>query len=79
MHSGSDHKLYVRVACSLCLGGIREGMFANCPYCDMDRMTYVEASFNTIKDNLKNYLTKEEKKDLREFLCNGTGSNSNYF
>ena len=53
MHSGSDHKLYARVACSLCLGGVRKGIFANCPYCDVDRMTYIEVSFTTLKENLK--------------------------
>jgi hypothetical protein len=39
----------------------------------------VEASFKTIKENLNINLSTEQKKDLREFLCYGTGSNSNYF
>jgi len=64
MHGGSDHKLYARVGCSMCLGGIRVGIFANCPYCDVDRMTYVEASFNVLKENLKENLTAEQKEDL---------------
>jgi len=68
MHSGSDHKLYARVACSMCLGGIREGIFANCPYCGVDRMTYIEVSFNTLKENLKEDLTLDQKKDLIIYL-----------
>ena len=68
MHSGSDHKLYARIACSMCLGGIREGIFVNCPYCDVDRMTYIEASFNIIKENLNENLTLEQKKDLIIYL-----------
>ena len=68
MHSGSDHKLYVRVACSMCLGGIRKGIFANCPYCDSDRMTYIEASFNTLKENLRENLTHEQKINLINYL-----------
>ena len=68
MDSGSDHKLYARVRCSMCRGGIRKGIFANCPYCDVDRMTYIEASFNVIKENLKENLTREEKKDLITYL-----------
>jgi len=68
MHSGSDHKLYARVACSMCLGGIRVGIFANCPYCDVDRMTYVEASFNVLKENLKENLNKKQKKELIKYL-----------
>jgi len=68
MHNGSDHKLYARVACSMCLGGVREGIFTNCPYCDMDRMTYIEASFNTLKENLKENLTYNQKTNLIDYL-----------
>ena len=68
MHSGSDHKLYARVACSMCLGGIRVGIFANCPYCDADRMTYIEASFNVLKENLKENLTMKQKQRLIIYL-----------
>ena len=68
MHNGSDHKLYARVACSMCLGGIRKGIFANCPYCDMSRMTYIEASFNTLKENLKETLNPDQKKELITYL-----------
>ena len=68
MHSGSDHKFYAKVACSMCLGGIRKGIFANCPYCDVDRMTYIEASFNVIKDNLAETLTREQKTNLIDYL-----------
>tara|TARA_Y100000310_G_scaffold112583_1_gene111070 strand:- start:1754 stop:1924 length:171 start_codon:yes stop_codon:yes gene_type:complete len=52
----------------MCLGGIREGIFVNCPYCDVDRMTYIEASFNIIKENLNENLTLEQKKDLIIYL-----------
>jgi len=68
MHSGSDHKLYARVGCSICLGGRRLGIFANCPYCDLDNMTYIEASFNVLKENLNENLTMEQKKDLIIYL-----------
>jgi len=68
MHSGSDHKLYARVACSMCLGGIRVGIFSNCPYCDVDRMTYIEASFNVLCENLNENLTKQQKKNLIKYL-----------
>jgi len=68
MHSGSDHKLYAKVACSMCLGGIRKGIFANCPYCDIDRMTYIEASFNVLKESVGENLTLEQKKDLIIYL-----------
>ena len=64
MHSGSDHKLYAKVACSMCLGGIRKGIFANCPYCDVDRMTYIEVSLTTLKENLKANLTVDQQIDL---------------
>ena len=52
----------------MCLGGIREGIFTNCPYCDLDRMTYVEASFNVLKENLDENLTLEQKKKLITYL-----------
>ena len=68
MHSGSDHKLYAKVACSMCLGGIRKGIFANCPYCDIDRTTYIEASFNVLKESVGENLTLEQKKDLIIYL-----------
>ena len=74
-----DHKLYVKIMCTMCLGGERAGIFGNCPYCNRERTTYVEASFKTIKENLNINLSNEQKEDLREFLCNGTGSNSDYF
>lgn len=64
MHGGSDQKLYARVVCSMCLGGHRQGIFVNCPYCDLDGMTYIEASFNVLKENLKENLTVEQKEDL---------------
>ena len=74
-----DHKLYVKIMCTMCLGGERAGIFGNCPYCNCERTTFVEASFKTIKENININLSNEQKEDLREFLCNGTGSNSDYF
>ncbi len=32
----------------MCLGGHRGGIFSNCPYCDHQRYTYVEASFKYV-------------------------------
>jgi hypothetical protein len=52
----------------MCLGGIRKGIFANCPYCDIDRMTYIEASFNVLKESVGENLTLEQKKDLIIYL-----------
>jgi hypothetical protein len=63
-----DHKIYVKIMCPACLGGKRSGIFGNCPYCNRDRTTYVEASIKTIKENLCKRLTDEEKKDLIDFL-----------
>jgi len=68
MQSGSAHKLYAKVVCSLCLGGHREGIFSNCPYCDVDRMTYIQASFNTIKEYLKEDLSVEQQRTLINYL-----------
>jgi len=73
-----DHKLYARIICSMCLGGYRLGMFGNCPYCDLDRKTFVEASLKTIKTHLDVTLSREEKEDLIKFLSDGSGSDSNY-
>ena len=64
MGDESDSKLYVRITCSMCLGGIRKGIFENCSYCDLDRKTYVEASFKTIVQNLKESLNDKQKESL---------------
>ena len=79
MTDESDHKLYIRIMCTMCLGGQRAGIFGNCPYCNRERKTFVEASFKIIKESLDTILSSEQKEDLREFLINGTGSNNNYF
>jgi len=63
-----EDKLYIKASCSLCLGGTREGIFANCPYCDMNRQTFIEASFNHIKENLRQNLSCNEKKELINYL-----------
>ncbi len=60
----AEDKLYIKVSCSLCLGGVRGGIFANCPYCDVNRKTFIEASFSQIKENLSQNLTTKEKKEL---------------
>jgi len=56
--------LYIKATCSMCLGGLRKGIFVNCPYCDVDRKCFVEASFKTIKEELASKLTDEQKKEL---------------
>ena len=66
MGDESDPKLYARITCSFCLGGIRKGIFENCSYCDLDRKTYVEASYNTIVQNLKQSLSEKQKESLVE-------------
>jgi len=65
-----EHLLYIKVMCSLCLGGTRKGIFMNCPYCDMDRKTFIEASFNNIKEGFCKTLTKSQKKELIQYLKN---------
>jgi hypothetical protein len=74
----SDHKLYAKVMCSMCLAGNRGGVFTNCPYCNVERKTYVEASFNTIKEHLKVLLTTEQKSELVKFLNDGSGGDDYY-
>ena len=56
--------LLVKVSCSVCLVGRRQGIFVNCPYCDGDRKQIIDASFNTVKELLKENLTEEQKDDL---------------
>ena len=52
MEDEESLKLYVKVSCSVCLDGRLQGVFTNCPYCDVDRKQMIEASFNTVKDIL---------------------------
>jgi hypothetical protein len=54
------------------LGGHREGVFANCPYCDVERKQLIEASFKTIKETLGENLTLKQKKELVKFLMKNT-------
>ena len=68
MGDEDEHKLYIKANCSMCLGGQREGVFANCPYCDMHRKSYIEASFNIVKTNLSHQLTITQKKELINYL-----------
>ena len=41
-------KLYIKGKCTLCRGN-----FIECPYCDSDGLTYIEASDNLLIDILK--------------------------
>ena len=61
-------KLFIKASCSVCLNGRRKGVFTNCPYCDNDRKQIVEASFNVVKDILKETLDSKQKKELIKFL-----------
>ena len=65
---GDEKKLYVKSVCSICLGGKRKGVFLNCPYCDLDRKTMIEASPSIIQNYLSSLLSNEEKKDLIRVL-----------
>ena len=56
--------LLLRASCSICLNGIRKGIFVNCPYCDGDRKQIIDASFKIVKELLKENLTDEQKGDL---------------
>ena len=60
--------LYIKAQCSLCLGGVRKGIFVNCPYCDIDRKSFIEAPFNSIKENLIHSLSNSQKKELIKCL-----------
>jgi hypothetical protein len=63
-----EHVLYIKAQCSLCLGGIRKGIFMNCPYCDADRKTFIEAPFTSVKEVLSKTLTTSQKKELTQYL-----------
>jgi hypothetical protein len=65
-----EHVLYIKAQCSLCLGGIRKGIFMNCPYCDVDRKTFIEASFSNLKEAVSKTLTESQKKELIKYLRN---------
>ena len=68
MKNKEDLELLIRVPCSVCLDGIRKGVFTNCPYCDIDRKQIIKASFKSIKKYLKENLTEEQKDDLMKEL-----------
>jgi hypothetical protein len=63
-----EHKLYIKSKCSLCLGGVRKGIFVNCPYCDVDRKSFIEAPFSSIKEILEAHLSPTQKKELIKCL-----------
>ena len=75
---GEEQKLYVRVTCSICLGGARNPGYSICPYCDMERKTFIEASPSVIRNYLSSSLDQEEKANLIKFL-NDILCNSNNF
>ena len=64
----SNDKLYIKTKCSFCLGGIRKGVFVNCPYCDVDRKSFIEAPLNSIKDIVKSNFSKTEIKELIKYI-----------
>jgi len=68
MEDKTDSRLYVRVGCSVCLSGRRQGVFMNCPYCDKERKQVIEASFGAIKDSLHQNLSADQKQELIKFL-----------
>jgi len=68
MENDPTAKLYIRVGCSVCLSGIRKGVFVNCPYCDIDRKQVIEAPFSTVKSILSSSLTRKEREELVKFL-----------
>ena len=75
---GEEQKLYVKITCSICMGGKRNPGYSICPYCDMERKTFVEASPSVIRNYLSSSLDKKEKADLVKFL-NDVLCNSNNF
>ena len=68
MEDKTDPRLYIRVGCSVCLSGRRQGVFMNCPYCDKEKKQVIEASFNSIKDSLSQNLSADQKQELIKFL-----------
>tara|TARA_R100000664_G_C2758010_1_gene146642 strand:+ start:3661 stop:3876 length:216 start_codon:yes stop_codon:yes gene_type:complete len=68
MEDEESLKLYIKASCSVCLNAHRKGVFVNCPYCDVSRKQVIEASFNTVKDILKETLDSKQKKELIKFL-----------
>jgi len=62
-----DDKIYVRVICSICFGNRSNRNGGTCPYCDMDGATYIEATFETVKNQLLK-MSKEDKKSIMECL-----------
>lgn len=64
---GTPLKLHMKVRCSICLGGVRKGVFTNCPYCDQERFTYIEASFQYVCSYIKQ-LEAPQQKQIIELL-----------
>lgn len=67
--SEDEVHLYIKVVCSLCLGGRRKGVFANCSYCNHERMTYIEAPITSIAK----YVKTLDKETQSRFLDLFTG------
>jgi len=50
------------------MGGKRGTAFPNCPYCDLERKTMIEASPSVIQNYLLTSLSAKEKKELIKLL-----------
>jgi hypothetical protein len=70
-------KLYVKAPCSLCLGGKRLGIFKNCPYCDKNRETYIEATKKDITETICKFFSDKEKAELIKKLSRDKQDESN--
>jgi len=62
-----DKKIYIRITCSICLGNKSNRNGGTCPYCDVDGKTYIEATFEAIKNQLLK-MSKDDKKIIIECL-----------
>ena len=58
--SEGDGCLYIKTGCSFCMEGFRKGVFANCPYCNHERKTYIQAPLLHIAKYIKS-LDKESQ------------------
>ena len=64
----SRQKLYIKIDCSVCMGGKRNPGYQSCPYCDTDRKTFIEASPSVIQNYLLLVLSEEQIKELLNLL-----------
>lgn len=68
MSDDEDCKLYVKMTCSICMGGKRNIGYNSCPYCNMDKKTFVEASPSIIQNYLLASLGPQQKKEVIKIL-----------